>query len=292
MGRITTTRLSWSVKGHRLLDDIDMAAHDGGIVGLLGPNGSGKSTLLRLLAGLRRPETGTVSYDDTSLDELGRRVLARRLAVVEQDVSAHHHVSVRQVVELGRTPFRGRFDALTEHDRRVVDAALERTDLTEKQGRSWHTLSGGEKQRTQLARALAQEPREILLDEPTNHLDIRHQLELLELLTSLDVTCVVALHDLNLAARYCDHIVVLDHGRVAAAGSPEEVLTPDLIEAVYGVRALVDREPATGTTRVTYLTSATHHPTAGRSTPLEGAPRSLRVRRPSPTPDSGAGRAR
>ncbi|MBG0851589.1 ABC transporter ATP-binding protein [Streptomyces spinoverrucosus] len=262
MGRITTTQLSWSVKGHRLLDNIEMAAQDGKIVGLLGPNGSGKSTLLRLLAGLRRPDTGTIHFDDTSLHDLSRRVRARRLAVVEQDVSAHHHVNVRQVVELGRTPFRGRFDALTEHDRRIVDAALERTDITGKQYQSWHTLSGGEKQRAQLARALAQEPQEILLDEPTNHLDIRHQLELLDLLTSLDVTCVVALHDLNLAARYCDHIVVLDHGEVAAAGTPEAVLTPDLIKSVYGVNVLVDREPTTGTLRITYLAATATGTTA------------------------------
>jgi iron complex transport system ATP-binding protein len=269
MGHITATDLSWSVKGHRLLDNIEMAAHDGKIVGLLGPNGSGKSTLLRLLAGLRRPDTGTVRYDDASLHELSRRVLARRLAVVEQDVSAHNHISVRQVVELGRTPFRGRFDALTEHDHRIVDAALERTDVADKQHRTWHTLSGGEKQRTQLARVLAQEPREILLDEPTNHLDVRHQLELLDLLGSLDVTCVIALHDLNLAARYCDHVVILDHGQVVAAGVLESVLTPDLIESVYGVTVLVDHEPATGVLRITYLaatTSAT--PTAkARPTP-------------------------
>lgn len=271
MGRITTTQLSWSVKGDQLLDGIEMAAHDGKTVGLLGPNGSGKSTLLRLLAGLRRPDTGTIRYDGTSLADLGRRALARRLAVVEQDVSAHHHVNVRQVVELGRTPFRGRFDALTEHDRQVVDAALERTDLTAKQHQSWHTLSGGEKQRTQLARALAQEPREILLDEPTNHLDIRHQLELLDLLTSLDVTCVVALHDLNLAARYCDHIVVMDQGQVAAAGAPEAVLTPELIKSVYGVDVLVDREHTTGALRITYLAATATRTTAGKTVPL--APR-------------------
>ncbi|MEV1050142.1 ABC transporter ATP-binding protein [Streptomyces sp. NPDC049887] len=269
MGRITTTRLSWSVKGHRLLDGIEMAAHDGKVVGLLGPNGSGKSTLLRLLAGLRRPDTGTVRYDDTGLRELGRRVLARRLAVVEQDVSAHHHVNVRQVVELGRTPFRGRFGALSERDRGIVDAALERTEIADKQHQSWHTLSGGERQRTQLARALAQEPREILLDEPTNHLDIRHQLELLDLLTSLDVTCVVALHDLNLAARYCDHVIVLDHGQVAAAGDPETVLTPDLIRSVYGVDVLVDREHVTGTLRVTYLAATARQTTATKAMQLD-----------------------
>ncbi|MFD6418135.1 ABC transporter ATP-binding protein [Streptomyces sp. NPDC060194] len=267
MGRITTTGLSWSVKGHLLLDGIDLAAEDGGVVGLLGPNGSGKSTLLRLLAGLRRPDTGTVRLDDTPLHDLGRRVRARRLAVVEQDVTAHHHVTVRQVVELGRTPFRGRFDALTASDRRIVDAALQRTDITAKQHQSWHTLSGGERQRTQLARALAQEPKEILLDEPTNHLDIRHQLELLDLLASLDVTCVVALHDLNLAARYCDHVVVLDHGQVAAAGAPEAVLTTDLIEAVYGVEVIVDREPAADTLRVTYVAASPRAATRSRDAP-------------------------
>ncbi|MGW4052388.1 ABC transporter ATP-binding protein [Streptomyces sp. NPDC004779] len=261
MGRIDTTELRFSVKGRRLLDRIGMEAQDGKVTGLLGPNGSGKSTLLRLLAGLRRPEGGAVRYDDTDLTALGRRALARRLAVVEQDVTAHHQVTVRQVVELGRTPFRGRFDGLGEEDRRIVDAALERTDLTDKQRRSWHTLSGGEKQRAQLARALAQEPREILLDEPTNHLDIRHQLELLDLLTSLDVTCVVALHDLNLAARYCDHLVLLQDGGVVAAGDPESVLTPDLIKSVYGVEVLVDREPATGTLRITYLATATRSTT-------------------------------
>ncbi|MFJ3929267.1 ABC transporter ATP-binding protein [Streptomyces sp. NPDC090029] len=275
MGRITTTRLSWSVKGQRLLDGIDMAAHDGKVTGLLGPNGSGKSTLLRLLAGLRRPDTGTVRYDDSDLADLGRRVLARRLAVVEQDVTAHHHVTVRQVVELGRTPFRGRFDALGEHDRRTVEAALERTDLTDRQDRSWHTLSGGERQRAQLARALAQEPHEILLDEPTNHLDIRHQFDLLDLLTSLDVTCVVALHDLNLAARYCDHLVLLQHGMVVAAGAPDSVLTPDLISSVYGVEVLVDREPATGTLRITYLPTAARPAAAlggGRPSRSESGP--------------------
>ncbi|MEV4281744.1 ABC transporter ATP-binding protein [Actinoplanes xinjiangensis] len=257
MGHINATGLSWTVKGHRLLSDIHLDVRDGQVVGLLGPNGSGKTTLLRLLAGLRRPDTGTIRYDGTDLRDLGRRALARRLAVVEQDTSTHDHVTIRQVVELGRTPFRGRFGALTPHDHQIVDAALQRTDITDAQHRNWHTLSGGERQRAQLARALAQEPREILLDEPTNHLDIRHQLELLELLKNLDVTCVVALHDLNLAARYCDHIVLLDHGRVIIAGSPEVVLTAELIASVYGVDVLIDREPTTGTLRVTYVAPAT-----------------------------------
>lgn len=270
MGRITATGLSWSVGGHRLLDDVDLDALDGMTVGLLGPNGSGKTTLLRLLAGLRRPDAGTVAYDDVTLRSLDRRTLSRRLAVVEQDVSAHDNVSVRQVVELGRTPFRGRFDALTESDHEIVDAALHRADMADKAHRNWHSLSGGEKQRTQLARALAQQPREILLDEPTNHLDIRNQLELLNLLSTLGVTCVIALHDLNLAARYCDHVVLLDAGSVVAAGAPEVVLTSQLIEFVYGVEVLVDSEPLSGALRITYLGPAA----SGRRRPQQSEPSS------------------
>jgi len=163
---------------------------------------------------------------------------------------------VRQVVELGRTPFRGRFDALTAADEQIIDEALERVNIASRQDRIWHTLSGGEKQRAQLARALAQQPREILLDEPTNHLDVRHQLELLELLRTIDTTCIIALHDLNLAARYCDHLVILDNGSVVAAGSPKTVLTSELIRQTYGVDAIIDTEPATGALRVTYLAAA------------------------------------
>ena len=249
---IAAKDVSWSVRKQRLLSGVCLEAVPGRLVGLLGPNGSGKTTCLRLLAGLRKPETGSVSFDGVDLHEMPRRVVARRLAVVEQDLSAHTDLTVRQVVEIGRTPFRGRFDALTPQDQEIIDGALRKVDLLDLQNRHWHSMSGGEQQRAQLARALAQEPREILLDEPTNHLDIRHQLELLELLRSIEATCVIALHDLNLAARYCDHLVILDRGSVAAAGAPEQTLTPQLISRVYGVEAGLDREPVTGCVRITF----------------------------------------
>lgn len=261
MGTITAAGVSWSIKKNQLLDSVDLEAQGGCLVGLLGPNGSGKTTLLRLLAGLRRPQAGVIRYDESDLQGQSRRLIARRLAVVEQDTTAHTDLTVRQVVEIGRTPFRGRFDALTAEDNMIIDSALRRVDIAAMQHRNWHSLSGGEKQRTQLARALAQEPKEILLDEPTNHLDIRHQLELLELLRSIDATCVIALHDLNLAARYCDHLVILDHGRVAASGPPATVLTSELVRAVYEVDAVIDQDPHTGAVRITYQRAL---PTPGR----------------------------
>lgn len=252
MGSIAATALTWSIKGLRLVDGIDLYAAPGQVVGLIGPNGSGKTSFLRVLAGVRTPESGTVELDDVDTSALRRKDIARRLAIVEQDTSAHMDLTVRQVVEIGRTPFRGAFDALTEQDERIIADALDQVDIGDLQHRSWQSLSGGERQRAQLARALAQQPQEILLDEPTNHLDIRHQLELLELLRSIEATCVIALHDLNLAACYCDRLVVLDRGRVVAAGAPGHVLTPELIRDVYHVDVAIDRDPRSGRVRVTY----------------------------------------
>lgn len=252
MGAIAASGIMLTIKGNDILRDVSLAADDGQLVGLLGPNGSGKTTLLRVLAGLLRPDSGSVSYDGIDLRSQRRRAIARRLAVVEQDTVAHVDLRVRQVVELGRTPFRGRFDALTGADQQAIDNALAQVDVLDIQHRYWHTLSGGEKQRAQLARALAQNPREVLLDEPTNHLDIRHQIELLELLRSIKLTCVIALHDLNFAARYCEHLVVLDRGYVAAAGRPEDVLTADLMAQVYEIDTTIERDRTCGAVRVIY----------------------------------------
>jgi iron complex transport system ATP-binding protein len=167
---------------------------------------------------------------------------------------------VRDVVRLGRTPHRSAFGSMVggelARDERMVSEALEHVGLTAKADSLWHTLSGGERQRAHIARALAQEPRELLLDEPTNHLDIRHQLELLELVSALPVTAIVALHDLNLAAMFCDTVVVLRQGRVIAAGPPAEVLTSELIAEVYGVRAHVTHDDHTGRPTVVFRTGS------------------------------------
>lgn len=235
-------RVGRRADGRLILDGVVLAPETGSTVGLLGPNGSGKSTLLRLLAGLLTPTAGVVTLDGTPLGDLPRRTVARRLAVVEQQADTQVELTVGDVVRLGRVPHRRAWTPGSADDERAVREALGRTGLADRADQPWHTLSGGERQRVQIARALAQEPRELLLDEPTNHLDIHHQLDLLTLVTGLPVTTVVALHDLNLAAMYCDEVVVLSGGRVVAAGAPGDVLTEELIAEVYGVRAAVSRE--------------------------------------------------
>jgi iron complex transport system ATP-binding protein len=246
-------RVSRHVDGRLVLDGVVLAPEPGSTVGLLGPNGSGKSTLLRLLAGLLTPTAGVVTLDGAPLAGLPRREIARRLAVVEQQADTQIELTVLDVVRLGRVPHRRAWTPASAQDERAVHAALESTGLTDRAGQPWHTLSGGERQRVQIARALAQEPRELLLDEPTNHLDIHHQLDLLALVTALPVTTVVALHDLNLAAMYCDQVVVLHTGRVVAAGAPGEVLTERLIADVYGVRAAVTADGPDGRPHVRFL---------------------------------------
>ncbi|MFJ7076935.1 ABC transporter ATP-binding protein [Streptomyces sp. NPDC098781] len=250
------------VAGKVIVDGVTLTLRPGDTVGLLGPNGSGKSTLLRLLAGVLAPTSGVVTLDGRPLTEVGRRATARRVATVEQEAHTQTELTVRDVVALGRVPHRRAWTPATAADAGAVDEALERTGLADRAEQSWHTLSGGERQRTQIARALAQEPRELLLDEPTNHLDIQHQLDLLDLVADLPVTTVIALHDLNLAAMYCDRLLVLREGRAIAEGTPAEVLTPTLIERVYGVRAEVTTDP--GHPVIRFLRPATRGGSPGR----------------------------
>ncbi|MEU0839158.1 ABC transporter ATP-binding protein [Streptomyces sp. NPDC005962] len=247
-------RVARGAGGRLIVDGVSLAPAPGSCVGVLGPNGSGKSTLLRLLAGVLAPASGVVTLDGHPLADLRRGAVARRIAVVEQDAVTQSELTVREVVGLGRIPHRRPWSGPSAADEEAVRHALERTGLTDRAGQSWHTLSGGERQRAQIARALAQAPRELLLDEPTNHLDIQHQLDLLALVADLPVTTVIALHDLNLAAMYCDALLVLREGRVAAAGTPGDVLTEGLIAEVYGVRTAVTPDGPGGRPHIRFLT--------------------------------------
>ena len=248
-------RVDLRIDGRLIVDGVDCTVAAGTFSALIGPNGAGKSTLLRVLAGVDRPEAGTVRFGPDNLFALSRRQRARLVGFVEQDSGTELSLSVREVVALGRIPHQGFFGDATAEDHAVIESALDAADVRALAERDVTTLSGGERQRVLLARALAQQPRLLVLDEPSNHLDIAAQLAVLGLLRSLassGVTVLAALHDLNLASAYCDHVIVLRNGVVFAAGPTAEIITPRLVRAVYGVRATVLEHPQTGRPMVAF----------------------------------------
>ncbi|HEX8870886.1 MAG TPA: ABC transporter ATP-binding protein [Lentzea sp.] len=240
--RITVEHLSWGVPGRTIVGDVSLQVGAGETVGLIGPNGSGKSSLLRCIAGLRTPTAGSVRYDGVDIASWPARERARTLAFVEQTADTDSDLRVADVAMLGRTAHRSRWRGPDATDHQIVAAELDRLDLGGLADRPWKQLSGGERQRAHLARALAQRTSALLLDEPTNHLDVRHQLDLMDLAGRTPQTVVVALHDLALAARYCDRLVLMHRGTVAADGPAEEVLTAPLLREVFDVDAEIGRD--------------------------------------------------
>lgn len=235
--------VGWQTAGQAIVSDVTLSIAAGESFGLVGPNGSGKSTLLRILAGLAPRATGAVHLDGQPLTALSRREIAQRIAFVEQMADTSEALSVRDAVELGRTPWLSALAPFGAEDAHIVDDALASVDMADMAGHGWATLSGGERQRVHIARALAQRPRLLMLDEPTNHLDIHHQLSLLQLVSAQPITVVMALHDLN-QAMGCDRLGVMSGGRLIACGPPAEVLTPDRLEQIFRVRATPLRDPA------------------------------------------------
>ena len=240
---IKADNLSWKIGSRPIIDGLSFAAEPGKMLGLLGPNGSGKTSLLRLLAGLKKPTSGQVTLEGKNIAQIGRRSLAQRIAFIEQHATTNASLKVIDVVKLGRFPHRSMFSGWTVADDEAVTYALERTEMTAKRNDRWQSLSGGEKQRTHLARALAQSPKELILDEPTNHLDIHHQINLMRLVSALPITSIIALHDLNHAAMFCDELIVMQSGKIVASGSPETVITQALLQEVFSVDARVESSP-------------------------------------------------
>ena len=229
--------------------DLSLDVPAGATTAVLGPNGSGKSTLLRLLLGILAPGAGTVEFAGRPLAEWGRETLARAVGVVPQGEEAVFPVSVRELVAMGRYPHLGPWRREGDEDRRAVEEAMRRCDVVDLAARPVHTLSGGERQRARVARALAQQAATLALDEPTAALDVAHEMAIFELLSDLGhagKTVLVVTHNLNLAARYADRLVLLHRGRVAAEGTPAEVLTRETVERVYGWPVEIVPHPGPG----------------------------------------------
>ncbi|SFL05599.1 iron complex transport system ATP-binding protein [Halogranum rubrum] len=246
----------------RVLDGVSAAVDRGTFVGLVGPNGAGKTTLLRTLNAALRPDEGTVRVTGQNVAELSAKEVGRLVATVPQDTSLSFDFSVRQTVEMGRTPYLSRFGGMRPEDHELVDRAMKQTAVDEFADRAITAISGGERQRVLLARALAQDTPLVLLDEPTASLDINHQVRTLELVRELvddGKTVVAAIHDLNLAAHYCDELLLLGEGRILASGPPESVLTESTLERAFGANAVVSRHPVTGSVYVTALPDQRTH---------------------------------
>ncbi|WP_436903686.1 ATP-binding cassette domain-containing protein [Halovenus halobia] len=272
---ISGTNLSKSFGDVSVLEGVDITVESGEFVGLVGPNGAGKTTLLRLLNGLFEPDAGSVTLDETDIQTLSSRAVSRQVGTVPQNSSMNFAFTAEQIVEMGRTPHRSRLDWSDETD--AVEAALERTEMLALRDRTIDDLSGGERQRVLLARALAQDPEVLVLDEPTANLDINHQRRVLDLVSDLvseGRAAVAAIHDLDLAARFCDRLLVLADGEIRTCGPPEAVLTDAGIETAFETRTAVTTDPVTETPRVTAVPEGSaagrihvlgHGPTARRA---------------------------
>lgn len=250
--KITTEQLQATLGGSHILKGVSIEVSDKDFVGIIGPNGSGKSTLLKSIYRVLTPQSGTVFLDGNALNSYKPKESARKMAVVAQHNYYNFEFSVQDVVLMGRAPHKKAMERDNADDYRIVREALEKVNMGGFAQRSFSTLSGGEQQRVILARALAQQTQCLILDEPTNHLDIKYQLQLMDIVRSLRLTVVSAIHDLNIAAMYCNKLFVLQNGRIIAFGPPKQVLTREFIRQVYEVEAKLYTDPETGQMHILY----------------------------------------
>lgn len=236
---IEAKNIELSYGADKILKGVSVAAGHREFVGLIGPNGSGKSTLLKCIYRTLKQEAGCVMLDGTDISRMSYKQSAKKLAVLAQHNYYNFEFTVQEVVLMGRSPHKKALERDTAADYEIVQNCLEKVGMAEFSKRNFSTLSGGEQQRVILARALAQQTPCLVLDEPTNHLDITHQLQLLKIVKELDCTVISAIHDLNIAAMFCDRIYVLQKGKIMASGTPKEVFTPQLLREIYQVDAEV-----------------------------------------------------
>ncbi|EKO3425498.1 Fe(3+) dicitrate ABC transporter ATP-binding protein FecE [Vibrio fluvialis] len=248
--RLTTENLIVGYGKGPIVNGVDVVIPEGKITALLGPNGCGKSTLLKTLSRILHAESGQVLWQGKPIEHVPSRLLAQQLALLPQSQEPPEGVSVREAVAYGRSPYTGFWGQLSSEDKRIVEQAMRATGVAEFADRAVSDLSGGQRQRVWLALTLAQDTDFVLLDEPTTYLDINHQVELMKLMRLLNQqgkTIVTVLHDINQACRYCDHLIVMQRGRIVGEGAPGDVMTPQLLASVFELDAEIHRDPIAGT---------------------------------------------
>ena len=237
MKKLQVDNLSFEIGKTKILKNISFGIEENSFVGVIGPNGSGKSTMLKSIYGVNKPSGGDIYFEGENLLKISGKERAKKIAVLAQESSGQFDFSVQQVVEMGRYPHKNALENYSKQDLEIVDKVLKEMKLEDYKERSFNTLSGGEKQRVLISRLLVQESKFIILDEPTNHLDIGHQIEIMNVISKMGVTVLAAIHDMNMAAIYCDKLVVMKKGEILCQGKTEEVLTPELLRTLFNVDA-------------------------------------------------------
>ncbi|MDX1303237.1 Fe(3+) dicitrate ABC transporter ATP-binding protein FecE [Photobacterium sp.] len=247
---LKTQNLSVAYGKQTIIPNLSVSIPKGKITALIGPNGCGKSTLLKTLVRINKPATGEVLLEDKPLSTYGDKTLARLLSLLPQILVSPEGITVRKLVEYGRSPYVSHWGRLGQEDQMIVEQAMRDTGVLEFADKPVESLSGGQRQRAWIAMVIAQDTEVVMLDEPTTYLDMSHQVELMNLMQQMNAkgkTVVVVLHDLNQASRYCDHLVVLEKGRLVAEGSPDEVMTETMLSHVFDLKASVFRDPISNT---------------------------------------------
>ncbi|WP_448550888.1 ABC transporter ATP-binding protein [Thalassotalea montiporae] len=250
--QLAVTDLGWQTGRKVILSEINFHLKQGEFVGLLGPNGAGKSSLLRCLYRYHSPTTGQVQYQGQPLETYSQQAYAQQVAVVLQESPSFFNLSVTDVVELGLLPRTSIWHRTSRNEQFQVQQALTQVAMLDKAKQSFDSLSGGEKQRVLIARAMVQQPSLLIMDEPTSHLDVKYQIQIINLAKSLGITVLASFHDLNLASAMCDRLLVLSNGKLVADGAPSQVLTRSLLAEVFGVNAQLQPHPEHGSPLITY----------------------------------------
>ncbi len=245
--------LTFSYHNKILIENISFNVAKGEFVGIIGPNGSVKTTILKNIYRALTPDSGKILLDGEDVAKMSHKTSAKKMAVVGQELDLTFDFLVEEIVAMGRHPHKKLFDIDNENDKLIIKNALIALGIEDLQKRSYLNLSGGEKQRVIIARAITQESNFLILDEPTNHLDINYQLQIFELIKSLNVTVLSAIHDLNLAALFCDRLVVLKEGKIILEGTPEEILTSENIFNIYGVHTNITVNSVTNKLNISYI---------------------------------------
>jgi iron complex transport system ATP-binding protein len=249
---LQANKITWQVDNKVIVDQISLSLEKGETLGVVGPNGSGKTSLLKCLYHEYSLSAGEVTLAGKPLAQFNRKQIAQKIAVVSQHHDPVFSLTVFDIVQMGLIPHKSFFEQDSSEDWQLIDLALSKVDLIDKKHQIFSTLSGGEQQRCLIARAIVQRPKIMIMDEPTNHLDVYYQHQILTLVKKLNLSLIITIHDLNLAAQYCDRLLLLSEGKVVALDTPKQVLNNTLLKQVFKLNCQIDENPFTAKPRVTF----------------------------------------